>query len=716
MEVATYDLPDFSRFGDLDFSVSAIFYSIAMMVFSRRAYYNAKPFLPLFLRSRLRRVHALWVLRHSRGHWPITRGSERPPDGWPGWPQGRQCALVLTHDVEGQRGLDRVRELAELEMRLGFRSSFNFVPEGAYRVTKDLRDWLTDNGFEVGVHDFRHDGKLFRSRESFAKHAQLINHYLKEWNAVGFRSAYMLRNLQWIHGLNIAYDTSTFDTDPFEPQPEGTNTIFPFWLPRDSSPGFGYAELPYTLVQDSTLFLALRERTDDIWRKKLDWIVKRGGMALLNTHPDYMQFDGSCVTHTFPASRYEDFLGYIKSTYAGQYWHPLPREIAEFVHKNRNVFSLRTTIQSGETCRPQGRKIWIDLDNTPHVPFFKPIIKELQKRGYTVVVTVRDAFQTCELATRSGLNFTKVGRHYGKNPLLKVFGLIWRSLQLLPFVVRERPVVGLSHGSRAQILLCNLLHIPTIMIIDYEYAQTMPGVRPGWEIVPDVLSSEDLHCKTKERIRTYRGIKEDVYAAEFRPDPSIIEQLGLNGDVIVTVRPPATEAHYHNPESDQLFVQFMQRLTTTKGTKAILLPRNKSQENELRKRWPQWFEGFKVVVPKEAVDGLNLLWHSDFVVSGGGTMNREAAALNVPVYSIFRGKIGAVDRRLQSEGRLILIESVEEVQTRIEFRRRDKSNPPENQPRQALRDIVDHVEEIVRTEYPGTMTSVRYEGEGSTQS
>ena len=101
-------------------------------------------------------------------------------------------------------------------------------------------------------------------------------------------------------------------------------------------------------------------------------------------------------------------------------------------------------------------KIWIDLDNTPHVPFFKPIIRELEQRGYTVVLTARDAFQVCELASRSNLAYTKVGRHYGKNRFMKVLGLVWRSLQLLPFVMREKPALGLSHGSRAQILLCNL--------------------------------------------------------------------------------------------------------------------------------------------------------------------------------------------------------------------------------------------------------------------
>src|ERR1043166_897958 len=319
-------------------------------------------------------------------------------------------------------------------------------------------------------------------------------------------------------------------------------------------------------------------------------------------------------------------------------------------------------------------KIWIDLDNTPHVPFFKPIIRELERRGFTVVLTARDAFQVCELATQSGLKYRKIGRHYGKNRFMKIWGLAWRSLQLLPFVLRERPVMGLSHGSRGQILLCNLLRIPTIMVMDYEHAQTPPLVRPRWEIVPEVLLNESLHCKDKARIRAYRGIKEDVYAPDFRPEPSLADQLGLNsGNVIVTVRPPANEAHYHNPESETFFVEFMNRVADTPGIKVVLLPRNKNQGAQIRASWPQWFKDAKVVVPKGAVDGLNLLWHSDLVVSGGGTMNREAAALGVPVYRIFRGKIGAIDLHLEKEGRLVMVENADDVARKIKLSRRARN-------------------------------------------
>jgi predicted glycosyltransferase len=346
-------------------------------------------------------------------------------------------------------------------------------------------------------------------------------------------------------------------------------------------------------------------------------------------------------------------------------------------------------------------KIWIDLDNTPHVPFFKPIIRELENRGYIVVLTARDAFQVCELATLYGIAYKKVGKHYGKNPLLKVLGVCWRSLLLMPFVIREKPVLGLSHGSRSQILICNLLRIPTVMIMDYEHARTPLLLQPRWEIIPTALSNEILQCKTKERILTYEGIKEDVYAPEFEPDPNIVAQLNLSVDnILVTVRPPANEAHYHNPESDALFVEFMNRVYSTPGIKAVLLPRNKSQETQIKQNWPQWFKDSKVIIPRQALNGLNLLWHSDLVVSGGGTMNREAAALGVPVYSIFRGKSGAVDRQLQNEGRLVLIGNIDDVNNKILLQRREKSaNPLGLSPPKTLKMIVDHINAILIKEH-----------------
>jgi hypothetical protein len=234
------------------------------------------------------------------------------------------------------------------------------------------------------VHDLRHDGRLYRSKAAFLASTERINRYLKEWNAVGFRSGFMLRELNWLHHLNIQYDGSTFDTDPFEPQPEGVNTIFPFWVPSpfplqpaqsvlvgkdhqvvdlelrprvDARPplvlnnqaephdanGRGYVELPYTLPQDSTLFLLLKEKSNAIWKRKLDWIADHGGMALVNVHPDYLSFGSqSPRVNEYSVELYEGFLRWVKQTYKETYWPALPSEVAQLICQRRDEARLRS--------------------------------------------------------------------------------------------------------------------------------------------------------------------------------------------------------------------------------------------------------------------------------------------------------------------------------------------------------------------------------------
>lgn len=325
-------------------------------------YYLLKPYLPRPIRTAMRRVMARWKRKKYAAVWPIDEAVARPPIGWPGWPYGKKFAFVLTHDVEGPLGLERCRHLAEIERDLGYRSSFNFIPEGTYAVTPALRDWLTAQGFEVGVHDLKHDGKLYANQAQFRRHAVRINQYLAQWNAVGFRSGFMHHHQAWLHDLAVKYDASSFDTDPFEPQPDGAGTIFPFWVPgldqgRENqgtrfivdpkpAPGGrldsslepflrhgaheGYVELPYTLPQDSTLYMLLRETTSDIWKRKLDWVAKHGGMALINVHPDYLHLKSSPSGPT-AESHYVDLLKYVRSTYGNSVWHVLPRDMAAFV-------------------------------------------------------------------------------------------------------------------------------------------------------------------------------------------------------------------------------------------------------------------------------------------------------------------------------------------------------------------------------------------------
>lgn len=277
----------------------------------------------------VRRSVVLWKRELYKNLWPIDYKAAKPPEGWSGWPAGKQFALVLHHDVDTAEGHEKCHHLIELEEKMGFRSSFNFVPE-RYNVSSDLRRYLVEKGFEVGVHGLKHDGKLFLSKKGFQTQAVRIRHYLKEWKSIGFVSPSTHRNLDWIIELKVKHDTSSFDVDPFEPQPDGMGTIFPFWV-QNGSKNKGFVELPYTLPQDFTLFVLMKERNIDIWKKKLDWIVDKGGMALLITHPDYMNCNrGRCTIEEYPMEYYKEFLDYTKSKYEGKYWHALPREMARF--------------------------------------------------------------------------------------------------------------------------------------------------------------------------------------------------------------------------------------------------------------------------------------------------------------------------------------------------------------------------------------------------
>ena len=288
-----------------------------------------KPLIPRQLQIALRRRDVLQKKIEYTDIWPIDEKAGTRPAGWAGWPEGKKFALVLTHDVDTAKGQGKCLDLVGMEESLGFKSSFNFVPE-RYNVSSDLRTSLVRRGFEVGVHGLRHDGKYFVSKKVFRERAARINSYLKEWDAVGYRSPSMQYNLEWFHDLDIEYDASTFDTDPFEPQPEGMRTIFPFWV-QGKGPRDGYIELPYTLPQDFTLFVLMKEKTLDIWKRKLDWVAKKGGMALLNTHPDYQCFDlPRPGREEYPARLYDEFLGYVREYYKDKYWHALPREAARF--------------------------------------------------------------------------------------------------------------------------------------------------------------------------------------------------------------------------------------------------------------------------------------------------------------------------------------------------------------------------------------------------
>ena len=300
--------------------------------FSKRLYYLLKPLLPRLLIEQLKTTNARnaqtdfllrWPVedRYVRFQWEIIHQllnltGERQLVFRHLWPNGKRFALVLTHDVETAQGLANVRRVADQEIELGFRSSFNFVAE-RYPLDYHLMDELRDQGFEIGVHGLKHDGNLFSSQARFMRRAERINHYLEEFNAVGFRSPLMHRHPEWMQALDIEYDLSFFDTDPYEPMPGGCMSIWPFTIGH-------FIELPYTLVQDSTLGYVLGETTPRLWLEKLEFIKKFHGMALLNTHPDYLIDSNIWVI-------YKEFLQTIKDQH--NYWHALPREVARWWRK-----------------------------------------------------------------------------------------------------------------------------------------------------------------------------------------------------------------------------------------------------------------------------------------------------------------------------------------------------------------------------------------------
>ena len=447
-----------------------------------RVYYALKPYLPWRMRLAVRRWFALAKLHRARSVWPILESAAHSPNGWPGWPDGKQFAFVITHDVESARGLGRVRQLAGLEQGFGFRSSFNFIPDGEYDTPPELRHWLVDNGFEVGVHDLNHDGKLYESLELFRSKATEINRYLKQWNAVGFRSGFMQHNYDWLQHLDVLYDSSSFDTDPFEPQPDGVGTIFPFWMA--GSNGRGYIELPYTVPQDSTLFLLFREKTIETWRRKIAWIARHGGMVLINVHPDYVAFDPEKPDFSqYSCQLYRDLLNHVRDQYAGRYWHALPKEIALFTS---TLSHERERTSSYTPTRLRGRRAAVVMFSTfPFDPRPRRAAEALVAEGVeTEVICLR---QDDSEPQRESINGVRVFRVPMKRRRGGMLSYAW---QYTSFLVISAFILAVRRTRRRY----DLVHV-----------HNMPDILVLSALVPRLLGARvvlDLHDPMPELMMT----------------------------------------------------------------------------------------------------------------------------------------------------------------------------------------------------------------------
>jgi predicted glycosyltransferase len=283
------------------------------------------------------------------------------------------------------------------------------------------------------------------------------------------------------------------------------------------------------------------------------------------------------------------------------------------------------------------------------------VIGRLRRAGHEVEVTARDFAQTLGLCERFGIDHVTIGAHRGGSLAAKARGLADRSLALTRFGRRRGFDLALGHGSNDITVAAAFLRIPCSTMFDYEWATVQHNVNcrlAQGVVIPEAIPAQRLdRYGARGKVHQYAGLKEEYYLADFEPDPSVLGELGLDSSrPIAVVRTPPAVSLYHRFEND-LFAQVLARL---RGTQAVVLPRTQEQRDELH-------EAGGFLVPQQAIDAQSLIAYADLVVSAGGTMNREAVALGTPVFTVFEGRLGAVDERLIAEGRLRRLTRADEV-------------------------------------------------------
>jgi len=333
---------------------------------------------------------------------------------------------------------------------------------------------------------------------------------------------------------------------------------------------------------------------------------------------------------------------------------------------------------------PAGRplSIWVDLTNSPHVVIFAPLIARLRARGHEVTVTARDFAQTLGLLERFGIEHRVFGAHGGAGRAGKARAMASRSAQLVRFARSGDFDLAVAHGSTDQPLAARVARIPQVTMFDYEYAAAMHhwnGRLATRVLVPAAIPEQALwrYGIRSPKLVRYPGLKEEYSLADHRTDEGVLGELGLDrGRITAVLRPPPEVTLYHRGLSSDVFAATLDRLLDEDGVQTVVLPRTAEQREQLR--------GRPAIVPERPVDGPSLIALADVVVSAGGTMNREAAALGVPAYSPFAGRMGAVDRSLIADGRLRRLERAEDLV--LERRARD-ARPPLRDP-ETLLDLV----------------------------
>jgi predicted glycosyltransferase len=297
-------------------------------------------------------------------------------------------------------------------------------------------------------------------------------------------------------------------------------------------------------------------------------------------------------------------------------------------------------------------KVWIDMTASAHVLVFRPLIRIMEARGDEVQVTAREYAQTLQLLELHGLSAEVIGRHGGRSRFQKARQMAHRLGALRQFAKGRGFDIALAHGSHELTLTARRLGIPSSTTFDYEFAtlQHQLGCRAATKVVvPEAIPPERLrpYGVRPPKLVQYPGLKEEYYLSDFEPDPALLERFGVDpARILVVLRPPPDVSLYHR-HSNPLFPMTIDHLGRLENVHAFVLPRTEEQREYVRA-----LELPSVILPEAAVDAQSLIALADLVVSAGGTMNREAAALGVPVYTTYGGRLGGVDEELIRQGRL----------------------------------------------------------------
>lgn len=319
----------------------------------RRLYYLLRPLTSLPVRKQVQKFHARKWRERSFPKWPVdttvedicerllllsmeAKGMKRVPFVW-FWPDGASSCLMMTHDVETEAGRDHCEDLMDVDDSFGIKACFEIVPEDRYAVSQNLVGLIRNRGFEVGIQDLNHDGRLFDNKKEFLRRAKIINRYGREYGAKGFRAAVLYRKPEWYDAFEFAFDMSIPNVAPLDPQHGGCCTVMPYFIGD-------VVELPVTTIQDYTLFHLLNESSINLWKAQVDLILGKNGLASFIVHPDY-------VMESDTLSVYKDLLGYLRELREKTpIWCALPANVDSWWRARCKM----SVVKDGNSWRLQG--------------------------------------------------------------------------------------------------------------------------------------------------------------------------------------------------------------------------------------------------------------------------------------------------------------------------------------------------------------------------